>query len=616
MTMQPDTLPRLLMRRAAADASRPAMREKRHGIWQETSWADYAKRVRRFAGGLAGLGFNPGDRLAVIGDNRPALYAALLAAQSLHGESIPLWPDADPSRLARLMGPSRVRFVVAEDAEQLGKVLAARRSLPELEHIIVLDQEQAAPQAGVRSFPEIEKSGEKLLSLVDSKIALGQPQDAALLLHTPAAPGPVILTHANLLAAARAIAAAESIGPGDRALAFLPMAWIGDALYSLTLGLVAGFASNCPESPQTARRDLREIGPTILAAPPAFWDDLAAVVEDRIAHASRLKRVALAWARRTAPSGLNRRLAEILVLAPARDLLGLRRLRWAHTGGALADPQIWRLFRSLGVNLKQSYGPAELSGFAAVQPQAPEAADALGSPLPGTELRIAPSGEVLARGQVVCAGYLDAATALDAEGWWHTGDVGDIDGNGRLRTGERMAHLGILADGTRFSPRQVEVLLKRPPLVPGVLAVGDGERFIAAVLTIDPGAAAAFVQGNSGHVISGGDLLSAPALREHLRAAVRACNTALPPALRVRRFILLLGGHHEADCEWRLFPAHQRSRELARHAALVENLFQDLPDASPISAAAGPHWVMDELPAEEIAGTALSGAPAWRPAHA
>jgi long-chain acyl-CoA synthetase len=418
------------------------------------------------------------------------------------------------------------------------------------------------------------------------------------------------------LAAARAIAGAETVGPDDRALAFLPMAWIGDALYSLSLGLVAGFACNCPEMPQTALRDLREIGPTILAAPPAFWDDLAASVEDRAAHASRLKRAALGWARRTRTSGLRRLFAETLVLAPARDLLGLRHLRWAHTGGALVDPETWRLFRAIGVNLKQSYGPAELSGFAAVQPQNPEAADILGLPVPGTELRIAPGGEVLARGPVVCAGYADAGDALTSEGWWRTGDAGEIDQKGRLRTGERMAHLGRLADGTRFSPRQIEPLLKHPPLIPGALAVGDDERFVAAVLTIDPGAAAAFVERNSAQAISGSDLLSAPVLREHLRSVVRTCNTVLPPALRVRRFILLLGSRQEADCEWRLFPAHRRALELARHARLIENVFRDLPEASPASTGADPHWVIEELPAEEIAGVAPSGTPAWRPVHA
>jgi long-chain acyl-CoA synthetase len=618
MTMQPDTLPRLLVRRAAADATRPAMREKRHGIWEETSWAGHAARVRRFAGGLAGLGFNPGDRLAVIGDNRPALYAALLAAQSLRGAGVPLWPDAEPSRLAAIMGSSRVRFAVAEDAEQLGKVLAARQSLPDLEHIMVLDPEQAAAHAasGVHDVAKMAEAGEKYLPHLDSMINAGQPQDTALLLHTPEAPGLVMLSHANLLSAAHAVAAAEAVGPDDRAVAFLPMAWIGDALYSLALGLVSGFACNCPESPQTAHRDLREIGPTILAAPPAFWDDLAAVVEDRAARASRLKRAALAWARRSRTSGFRRLFAETLVLAPARDLLGLRHLRWAHTGGTLADPGTWRLFRGLGVNLKQSYGPAELSGFAAVQPQNPEAADALGFPVPGTEIRIAASGEVIARGPVVCGGYADGGAALDAEGWWRTGDAGEIDEKGRLRTGERIAHIGRLEDGTPFFPRQIEALLKRPPLVPSALAAGDGGRFVAAVLTVDPGAAAAFVERNSGQAMSGSDLLSVPALREYLRSAVRTCDAALPPALRVCRFILLLGSRQEADCEWRLFTAHRRARELARHAGLIENALLDLPDPPPVSAGAGPRWVMEEVPAEEIGNATPAGAPAWRPVHA
>src|SRR5208282_6738672 len=231
-------------------------------------------------------------------------------------------------------------------------------------------------------------------------IAEGRPGDVALLLPSLEARGAVMLTHAKLLAAAHAITAVEQVRPSDEIVAFMPMAWIGDALYSLALGLSVGFTCNCPEGPETARRDLREIGPHVLAAPPALWDFWLADIEHRAAHATWLKRSVFAWARRQGEQAeyrreaglptdrLSRTLREHLVFASVRDQLGLGRLRWAHTGGTQVAPPVWRLFRAFGVNLKQSYGPVELSGLAAVQPADPVSADTLGLPVPGTELRI------------------------------------------------------------------------------------------------------------------------------------------------------------------------------------------------------------------------------------
>lgn len=602
--MPTDTLPRLLRRNAASVGARPAMREKRHGIWQTLSWAEYETLVLRLARGLGAAGFRSGDRLAVLGDNRPRLYAALLAAQALGGAGMTLWPDAEPGAIVAALGDAGATAAVVEDQEQLGKLLAAKDRLPGLKLVVVLDPRAArgADAAWLRDFDALEQHGATLAGPLQ-EITEGRPGDVALLLPSLDASGAVMLTHANLLAAAHAISAVEQVRATDEAMAFMPMAWVGDALYSLALGLSVGFTCNCPEGPETARRDLREIGPHILAAPPPLWDTWLADIEHRAAHATRLKRAAFAWARRQAertehlreagqPTGrLGVALRDRLVFAAVRDQLGLGRLRWAHTGGTPVAPPVWRLFRAFGVNLKQSYGPTELSGLAAVQPANPVSADTLGLPVPGTELRIGDSGEVLARGETVCLGYNAAPerthAARDAEAWWHTGDAGAFDARGRLSVRDRLAHLGRLQDGTEFVPRAIEGRLRRSRFIDDALACGDRRAFVAALVAPDRVALAEWAEQRRLPTVAFAELLKLPEVQLLLGEEIVACNADLPPALRVRRFRLLTGPLGTEEVATRLDRDRQRRTVVARHSTEIETLFdhQDAAIAVPGEAA-------------------------------
>jgi long-chain acyl-CoA synthetase len=441
----------------------------------------------------------------------------------------------------------------------------------------------------------------------------------------------VLLTHGNLLAAARAVTATETVRPDDEALCWLPMAWIGDALYSTTLGLFVGFTCNCPENPETARRDLREVGPNFLAAPPAAWDGVLADIEDRTTNTTRLKRVAFAVARAAAEPAELRRIAgqpatpaqrlgrlaaERLVFAPLRDRIGLARLRWAHTGGTSLAPDLWRRLRLLGINLKQSYGPAELAGIAAVQPDDPVAPDTLGLPAPGVELRIAADGEVLARGDMVCHGYDAApeatAAASAGDGWWRTGDAGELDSRGRLIVLDRMTHLGTLADGSRFVPRVIEGRLRHSRLIDDALVFGDAKPFVGAIIAPSRIGIAEWVAREALPGASLAELVALPALRATIREEIRACNAALPPAARVRRFLLLDRPIDVPDVEARLDRARLRRFAVSRHAALIERLFRDptgvmeVPDAN--SGALPAHLAVEEV--DTVA------APELEPAHA
>ncbi len=363
------TLPHLLHRNAASIPDRPAFREKRNGIWQVLNWSDYAKLVSRFADGLAAQGFVRGDRLAVIGDNRPRLYAALLAAQSLGGTGVPLTADAEPAWLAQVLTRAGATIVVAEDAEQVEKLIAIKETLPGLRLVV-----QTATH-GMRQ-PQYDwlLSFDAVVPADGGADELSEASDPALLLYDAEARGKA-LSHANLLAAADELVATEDTRQSDEGFSWLPLSSFADVL-SQVLALSVGFVSNCPECPETLWRDLREIGPTFLIAPPHVWESMLIDVEARAQHSTRMKRALIA-AFRTAgeraeqhrqadeglPSLLRLKLAlgELLVYAPLRDQIGLRRLRWGNTGGGKLTPRALHGFRALGINLKQELSQPALA---------------------------------------------------------------------------------------------------------------------------------------------------------------------------------------------------------------------------------------------------------------
>ena len=371
--MSATTLPRLLLRNAAAMPTRPALRERSRGVWQTLTWYAYLALVRDIALGLAAHGFRRGDRLAVLGDNRPRLYAAVLAAQSLGGVALPLDPEADPTRLASLLHDAGVSVAIAGDQEQVEALLSIRERLPDLALLVCAAPRGLAPSERqlLHDFDAFVAAGAMFAAThpghVEAEIAKGGPDDPALLLAEAGADRLVMLSHNKLLDAASSIAAAETVRPADNTMCYLPMASLGDMVYSLALGLTCGFAGNCPEAPHTVPRDLREIGPTILFAPPLVWQTLARHVTEQAAGTSGLKRRIFALFRdialrteerceQQAPLSLSLRLGhligEAVTYGPMRDKLGLSRLRWVHVGEEEPSREVRRLFAAFGVRLK------------------------------------------------------------------------------------------------------------------------------------------------------------------------------------------------------------------------------------------------------------------------
>ncbi|HET9489357.1 MAG TPA: AMP-binding protein [Methylomirabilota bacterium] len=595
------TLPGRLLRNAERYATRPAIREKDRGIWQALTWRQYRDQVRDLALGLAALGFGRGETLSVIGDNRPRLYSAQLAAQSLGGIAVPVYQDSIARELAYVWNHAEVAVIVAEDQEQVDKVLALRDQLPRLRHVVYDDPRGLGQYRfdWLRSFEEVQELGRSFgrehPGYFEAEIARGQPDDVAMICYTSgttANPKGAMLTHRNAIETARALLQTESIHPDDEYLAYLPMAWVGDAFYTLVLSLEVGSVVNCPESPETVQRDLRELGPTIVLAPPRIWENMLTAVQVRAADATPLKRWIFERFRAVAeqveilrsegrPVPLGLRLAaalgEVFVYAPVRDQLGLRRARWALTGGAPLGPDTFRFFRSFGINLKQVYGSTETMGLVAIQPDAEANPTTVGRPCPGVEVKVADRGEVLIRSAGTFKGYFKAEEAtheaLDAEGWFHSGDAGFLDPRGHLVIIDRAKDVGALADGTPFAPQFIENKLKFSPYVREAVAFGHERPFVSAMIAIDLGTVGNWAERRGIPYTSYTDLSQKPRVRELIGEEIRKSNATLPEGARVRRFLVLPKDLDADDAEMTRTRKLRRRYIAEKYAAVAEAIY-------------------------------------------
>ena len=513
MSQPNTTFPRLLAEHARRQPDAPAMREKDLGIWQAWTWQQVAREVREMACGLASLGFAAHDNLAIVGANRPRLYMTALAAQSLRGVPVPLYQDAVAGEMTFMLEDAGVRFVIAEDQEQVDKLLECREQWPRLAHIIYEDPRglRNYDQPGLLSLEQLRERGRAFDAQhpehFERAVASALPDDVAVILYTSGTTGRpkgVCQTHASFIAAGRGGVESDRLGPGDDIMSYLPMAWVGDHLFSVAQWLVGGFTLNCPESSETVMNDMREIGPTYYFGPPRTFEGLLTSVSIRMEDAATLKRwlyaKCMALARRVgadilngAPvSALDRlryRLGDLLVYGPLRNMLGMSRIRVAYTAGAAIGPDLFRFYRSIGVNLKQFYGQTETCAYVCLQQDGKVKLTSVGTAAPGMELRIADNGEVLVRGVSVLKEYYKrpeaTAEVLDAEGYFHTGDAGVIDSEGHLRIIDRAKDVGRMNTGAMFAPNYIENKLKFFPQIKEAVCFGHARDEVCAFINID-----------------------------------------------------------------------------------------------------------------------------------
>jgi long-chain acyl-CoA synthetase len=603
-----DTFPRLARANAERLADRVAIREKDLGIWQSYSWREYVERSRRIALGLASLGFARGDKTAIVGDNRPELYWTVLATQALGGVAVPLYQDSSEKELSYVVDHAEARFAVAEDQEQVDKLLQVRARCPRLEVIVYDDSRglRAYSEPGLLSLAELQERGDKFAlgapTYFDDEVARGRAEDTAVICYTSGttgAPKGAMLSHRNLVAMARIASEREGLRADDEALAYLPMAWVGDHMLSYAQAIVTGFAINCPESAATVLQDLKEIGPTYFFAPPRIWENLLTSVLIRIEDAARPKRALVHFFLRLAQDLERRRLARqplpwlprllaplgrLLVHGPLRDNLGMRRIRVAYTAGEAIGPDIFVFFRGLGINVKQLYGMTEASVFVAVQQDGDVRLDTVGPPLPGVEVKISEAGEVLFRSPGVFQGYFknsEATRQTLEDGWIRSGDAGFLDAGGHLKIIDRARDLGRLADGTMFAPKYLENKLKFSPFVKEAVTLGPGRPYVTALINIDLGSVGNWAERRGIAYTSYTDLSQKPEVYDLIAQEVMRVNRSLATedavlrGAQIRKFLIL---HKELDPDDEEITRTRKVRRghiAQKYAALIEALYGD-----------------------------------------
>ena len=611
-----DTFPKLLLYNAGRRGERPAVREKDYGIWQSWTWGTVADEVRALACGLAALGFKPGDMLVIVGDNRPQLYWAMVAAQTLGGVPVPVYQDSVAAEIQYVVEHVGARFAVVEDQEQVDKLLEVKDRCPTLEHIIFKNPRglRHYGQSFVHAYAAVQEQGRGFDAdnpdFFESAVARGKGADLAIILYTSGTTGRakgVMLSFDNVIITARNGIELEGLTENEEVLAYLPMAWVGDNLFSFAQSYVGGFCVSCPESGDTVLTDLREIGVTYFFAPPRIFENILTQVMIRIADAGWIKRrmfdYFMGHARRVGTEILDGKTVALtdrllygigrwLVYEPLKNVLGFSRIRVAYTAGEAIGPDIFDFYRSLGMNVKQLYGSTEASIFITIQPDGQVKPDTVGVPAKEVEIRIADDGEVMFRSPGVFMGYFknDEATreAKTGDGWVHTGDAGFFDADGHLKIIDRAKDVGKVKDSTMFAPKYLENKLKFFPYIKEAVTFGDGRDYVAAFVNIDLEAVGDWAERRNMAYSGYTDLAGQEPVYDLIQECVEKVNRDLAgePRLadsQIKRFLIL---HKELDADDGELTRTRKVRRRVvaeKYGALIEALYSDT-DHCPVEA--------------------------------
>ena len=596
------SIPALLAWNVARFGDRPAYREKEFGIWQSWTWTEAAEEIRALALGLLVLGLRQGDYVAVIGRNRPAHYWSMIAAQMCGAIPVPLYQDAVAEEMAYVLEHCGARFVICGDQEQVDKVLEIEESVKGIEQILYTDKRgmRKYDHSRMNSIADMQDQGRaaepRLGSELDARIAALDYDSTCVMLYTSGTTGKpkgVVLSNRNIIETAKNTCDFDRLTEAEEIVAYLPMAWVGDFIFSMGQALWAGFTVNCPESAQTMMTDTREIGPSYFFAPPRVFEGQLTSVMIRMEDAGRAKK----WlfdrfmkiARRVGPAILDGEkvgfgdrlgygLGKLLVYGPLKNTLGYSRIRVGYTAGEAIGPEIFDFYRSLGINLKQLYGQTEASVFITQQPDGQVRSDTVGVPSPGVEVKVADNGEVFYRSPGTFVEYYknadSTASTKDAEGWVATGDAGFFEETtGHLRIIDRAKDVGKMADGSMFAPKYVENKLKFYPNILEAVVLGNGRDYCTAMINIDLSAVGNWAERNNIAYASYQELAAHPQVYATIKSHVEEVNVSVAEDemlsnCQIHRFLVL---HKELDPD---DGEMTRTRKVRR--AVISDKFADL----------------------------------------
>ncbi|MCX5826096.1 MAG: AMP-binding protein [Deltaproteobacteria bacterium] len=594
--MSADTFPKLLIEKANRYGSKKiALREKDLGIWQSFTWQDYLEKVKYFSLGMISLGFEPGDKISVIGDNKPEWIIAELAAQCAGGLGTGIYQDSILKEVTYIINHSETKFVIAEDQEQVDKILDMQEELPNVKKVIYYDPKGMRKYDSdlLAYFPDVMEMGREYEKShpgqFEKNVENTKSEDVAWICTTSGTTGfpkLAMLTHKNLISMATNLGKFDPKYDSDEFVSFLPLPWVGEQMMAVASGLLFGLTVNFPESIESAQADLREIGPHIMFSPPRVWENMCSSVQVKVMDASFLKRfvfntcvpIGQKWSeykfeKKTPPFYFKilYYLAYLAVFKALKDRLGFSNIRSATTGGAALGPDTFKFFHALGISLKQIYGQTEISGISCVHKNNDINPDTMGEPIPETEVRISESGEILSKSPAVFLGYYKqpeetAKTVID--GWLHSGDAGYLTPDGHIVVIDRIKDVMSLIDGVKFSPQFIENKLKFSPYIKEAVTIGHNRDFIIGMICIDFGIVGNWAERNKVNYTTYTDLSSKTEIVDLIQKEVEKVNKGLPENAKVKRFVLLYKELDPDDDEL------TRTRKVRRH--FVEEKYKEI----------------------------------------
>jgi len=599
--MPVDTLPGMLLRNAEKFGDqRVALREKEFGIWQPISWKSYLDNVRKLALGLLELGYKPGDKLSIIGDNRPEWVFSELAIQSLGGAVVGIFPDSHIEQVQYIIDHSDSAFVVVEDQEQADKILELKEKIPKVKRVLVDDlkgmREYRDPL--LMPFRSVQELGRQIdlkdPSLFSASVEKLSADDIAAVLYTSGTTGlpkGAMLTHRNFISMIQGHDSVEPAWETDNHVSFLPLPWVGEQITAVAWNLYKAVTVNFPEKVETVRQDMREIGPNVLIGPPRLWETMSSEIQVKVEDAAWLKRRAyklfLPVGYRLAHLRLNRqnvglywrtldRLSFLFLFRALKNYLGLAKARNVYTGGAPLGQEVLNFFMALGINIKQVYGQTESTGISVGHRNDDIKLDTVGVPIPGVDIRISDQGEILIKGPVVFKGYYKDETATRKaikDGWLYTGDEGILDEDGHLIMIDRQKDVMFMADGTKFSPQLIENKIKFSPYIRDAMVIGENKPYIAALVTMDMANVGKWAEKKKLAFTTYTDLSQKSDVYELVAKEIRRINETIPKVTRIKRFVIL---YKELDADDDELTRTGKVRRLVvgdRYANLIEALY-------------------------------------------